>query len=101
MRVAARSDQNQARIVQALRKAGASVIHLHQLGRGVPDILACFRGRNILMEIKRPGEKPNEKQIEFHSTWGGELHVVRTEEEAIAALNGDSKCKKESRLTRR
>lgn len=31
---AARVDQNQAEIVAALRKAGASVQHLHTIGKG-------------------------------------------------------------------
>ena len=88
MRRAAKVDANQARIVQALRNAGVGVLHLHQVGGGTPDILACFRGRNVLLEIKQPGENINKLQAEFMASWDGETHVVRSEEEAIAAVRG-------------
>lgn len=86
MRRAAKVDANQARIVQALRNVGVRVLHLHQLGNGIPDVLACFRGRNVLLEIKQPGEQINKLQAEFMATWDGEIHVVRSEAEAIGAV---------------
>ena len=85
MRIA-RVDANQKSIVAALRKIGARVLHLHRVGGGCPDLLACYRGRNVLLEVKLPGEKPNAKQIAFHAEWGGELHIVQSPQEAIAAL---------------
>lgn len=75
-------------VVEALRKIGARVLHLHQVGNGCPDLLACFRGRNVLLEVKAPGEKPNKEQLEFIACWGGELHIVHSPEEAVAVLIG-------------
>lgn len=88
VRRAAKVDGNQPAIVEAIRKVGGRVLHLHQVGKGCPDLLACFRGRNILLEVKLPGEAPNKEQVEFIATWGGELHIVRTPEEAVTALVG-------------
>ena len=86
MRRAAKVDSNQKSVVAALRKIGAQVLHLHQVGGGCPDILCCFRGRNVLLEVKRPGKKPNALQLEFIAMWGGELHVVHSAQEAVEAL---------------
>lgn len=86
MRRNARADPNQPEIVQALRDVGASVIHLHMVGRGCPDILVGFRGHNTLMEIKTEKGKLNKKQEEFFVAWFGKCHVVRTIDEALEVI---------------
>jgi len=58
---AKRVDANQKEIVKALRDRGASVLHLHQVGGGCPDILVGYAGYNFLIEIK-DGTKPPSKQ---------------------------------------
>lgn len=88
MRRAAKVDAGQAEIVQAIRQIGGRVLHLHAVGKGCPDLLVAFRGRNVLLEVKEPGKKPNREQVEFIATWGGELHVVYGPQEAVAALVG-------------
>lgn len=30
--------------------------------RGIPDIIGCFKGRFIALEVKRPGEQPTKLQ---------------------------------------
>jgi hypothetical protein len=50
-----RVDSTQVGIVLALRKTGASVQHLHTIGKGCPDLLVGYRGRNILIEVKSDG----------------------------------------------
>ena len=89
MRRAAKVDGNQPEIVEALRRVGAKVLHLHQVGGGCPDLLVWGKGRSFLMEVKQPGENINKLQAEFIATWPGEIHVVRTTEEAIKAVTGD------------
>ena len=89
MRRVAKVDGNQPAIVEALRRVGAAVIHLHQVGGGCPDLLVHGRNRTFLLEVKQPGEKINKLQAEFIATWPGEIHVVRTTEEAIKAVTGD------------
>jgi hypothetical protein len=49
----AKVDANQKHIVDALRAAGAYVLHTHQL-KNAFDILVGFRGKTYVMEIKNP-----------------------------------------------
>ena len=86
MRRAAKVDANQVAIVAALRKIGASVLHLHAVGGGCPDLLVAYRGRNVLLEVKMPGEELNALQVKFIKEWRGEVHVVRSPLEAVRAL---------------
>ena len=86
MRRAAKVDGNHGQIVSALRKAGIAVKSLAQVGGGLPDLLAAFRGRTVLLEVKLPGEKLNQMQQEFHATWPGVVKVVTTPEEAVLAV---------------
>ncbi len=57
MRRVARVDSNQAEVVKALRKIGVVVTPIHQLGKGVPDLLCSYRQVWTLLEVK-DGEKP-------------------------------------------
>jgi len=83
---AKRVDANQAEIVDALRKAGATVQDLHEVGKGCPDIMIGWLGYNILMEIKAPGGKLNKREQEWHDTWRGQVVVVHSIEEALEVL---------------
>lgn len=92
MRRAAKTDANQARIVDALRRAGASVQSLAAVGDGVPDLLVGYKGETILMEVK-DGSKPlsqrklTKDQESWHGSWsGGKPVVVNNEEEALNVL---------------
>lgn len=81
-------DKNQPAIVAALREAGATVEHLHRVGRGCPDILVGFRGVNYLMEIKSPIVKVRltYSQRLWHGTWQGQVIVVRTIADALRVI---------------
>jgi len=49
------------------------------LRRGVPDVLVCYRGRFVAIEIKRPGQSPTKLQcavIEQIQDAGGVAKVV-------------------------
>jgi hypothetical protein len=83
---AARADKNQPEIVDALRKVGATVQHLHKVGEGCPDILVGFRGRNFLFEIKHGKGQLNEDQKKWHIGWRGDVYVVRKSEDAMLVL---------------
>ena len=91
MRRAARVDDNQSQIVDALRAIGATVRVVTQ-GGGLPDLLVGFRGHTILMEVK-DGDKPPSKRAltpaeqKFFDEWrGGLVVVVNSIDEAIATL---------------
>lgn len=82
-----RADNNQFAIVNKLRKIGASVTILSQVGDGCPDLLVGFRGVNYLMEIKeRSGKLTTDQQV-WHTYWNGQVAVVRSFDEAIKIIN--------------
>ena len=91
MRRAARIDGNQTTIVRALEKAGASVQSLAAVGRGCPDLLVGYRGRNYLLEVK-DGRKPPSRwkltndEAAFHRRWDGNLATVLNPQEALSAI---------------
>lgn len=88
MRRAAKVDASQAAIVERLRSIGVWVKPLHAVGQGFPDLLCWARGRYFLLECKEPGERPNKEQAEFMAACPGEIHVARTEDEAVIAAVG-------------
>lgn len=91
MRRASKADANQPAIIDALRRAGASVQPLHAVGSGCPDILVGFRGVNLMVEIK-DGEKPpsarrlTPDQVVWHDAWRGQVIVVKSVDEALTAI---------------
>lgn len=93
MRRAARVDANQAEIVKALRKIGATVQPLHGVGNGCPDILVGWRQQNFLFELK-DGEKPpsarqlTEDEKDWIAGWKGPVFVVTSALEAVNFLQG-------------
>jgi hypothetical protein len=96
MAMARKVDANQPKIVRALRAIGASVVCTHTMGQGVPDLVVAFRGRTMLMELKDASQPPSKRRLtpqqeEFHAAWTGEIYVVETVEEALAAAKGESK----------
>jgi hypothetical protein len=91
MRRFAHVDANQKEITAALRKAGMSVQPLSTVGKGCPDLLVGWNGRNWLLEVKNP-KNPNIKQkftpaeMDWHALWRGQVDVVHTIEEALAVI---------------
>lgn len=84
----ARVDANQADIVKALRKIGATVQHLHTLGKGCPDILVGVSGQNLLLELKDSAKPPSARKLtpdeeKFHAEWRGQVHTVASMDEAV------------------
>ena len=89
---AAKIDSNHIAVVQALRKAGATVQSLAGVGKGVPDLLVGIRGRTALFEVKDGDKVPSKQkltpdQLAWHAAWnGGTLAVVDGPESALRAL---------------
>ena len=93
MRRAAKVDANQTEIVKALRQVGASVQSLAATGKGCPDLLVGFRGKNLLLEVKDGGKvksarKLTEDQVVWHQTWRGKVYIVESVDQALNLLNG-------------
>jgi hypothetical protein len=84
MRYAARVDENQAAIVQALRNAGAYVWII-----GLPvDLLVGYKDRTLLMEVKTTSKKRlTGLQATFFEKWtGGTLCRVDSPEAALRMI---------------
>lgn len=93
MRRAARVDDNHTETVEDLRKLGCSVLSLHAVGMGAPDICVGWRGNNYLFEIKNPEKPPSERklnkmQVNWHGDWRGQVHVIHSAEEALEIMRG-------------
>jgi len=94
MRRRAHVDANQDDILRALRSAGITARSLAAMGKGIPDILAGFRGVNVLLEVKNPAAARGTAQAleltvdekDFHETWAGQVRVVTSPEEAVQAV---------------
>lgn len=91
MRRAAKVDANQSQIIDALRRAGASVQPLHAVGQGCPDILVGHRGVNLLIEVKDGAKPPSARkltpdQVSWHDTWRGQVAVVDSADQALSLI---------------
>lgn len=86
MRAIARVDDNQREIVTALRRAGATVQSLHQVGGGCPDLAVGIHGVTLLMEVKRGNAHLTQWEEQWHATWAGQVCVVRTVEDALRQI---------------
>ena len=94
-RRAARVDDNQPAIVQALRNMGCSVQPLHTVGGGCPDLLVGWEEKNYLMEIKDGSKIPSAQKLtpqqeKFFDEWLGQRVVVTSPEEAMGYILADS-----------
>lgn len=91
MRVAAKIDANQKELVAAFRKLGCSVLHLHSLGKGAPDLAIGKCKKTVLVEVK-DGSKVASKRVltaderKFHEGWLGSLCVVEGVDDVIALV---------------
>lgn len=92
MRRAAKVDENQAEIVEALRAVGASVTVTSQLGGGFPDLVVGYRNEaNYLLELKDGRKPPSARKLtpdeeRWHKAWRGLVVVVASVDEALRAI---------------
>lgn len=89
--LAAKVDRNQPEIVAALRQLGCSVLPLHTVGAGCPDLAVGWQGRTFFLEVKDGMAPPSERkltaaQVEFHAGWRGHVAVVTSIREALEAI---------------
>jgi len=81
-RHAKKRDKNEPEIIMALLRAGYSVERLD-----IPaDLLVGKNGVTWLLEVKMLKGKLTPDQVWFQDTWQGQYAVVRTIEEALAAV---------------
>ncbi len=78
-----RRDANQPKIVQVLRKLGASVVITSDVGHGFPDLVVGYGGVTYLVEVKNQSTL-RRSQRTFREQWrGGEIVLLRSPEEAV------------------
>ena len=90
-RYARRVDDNQREIVKGLMQIGCLVHDTSAAGKGFPDIVAGFRGKVHLIEIKDGGKTKSRRKLtpvqeDFHRLWSGYVTVVKSLDEAIEAV---------------
>jgi len=81
----------QSKILKELKAAG---IYAHKNittnKKGIPDIIVCYRGKYVALEVKRPGGKPTELQLwninEIRKS-GGVAEIVYGWEDVVTVLN--------------
>ena len=86
-----RVDNNQAEVVKRLKLHGVSVLHLHIVGNGCPDLLIGFRGANYLVELKNPDNPPSKRELtddekKFFCLWKGQVVKAETVEQILEAI---------------
>lgn len=82
-RQAAKRDENEPDVVDALVLLGCSVDRVPG-GEGRPDLIVGDDGEDTRMEVKMPGKTLNPKQKTYHREWkGAPIHVVFTPAEAV------------------
>jgi hypothetical protein len=58
---------------------GFSVVELHEVGEGVPDLLIGWQGRNMLYELKNTADGwLTEDQKKFFNEWQGHKKKVHS-----------------------
>ena len=87
MRYAAKIDTTQPDIVAGLRAMGATVLLLHRVGGGCPDLLVAWHFQNVLIEVKSPGGRLNEAERRFFDDWRGPAIVAYSLDDAVTQLD--------------
>lgn len=83
----------QRKIQDALRAREAFVFKVHgsqHMMAGLPDLVVCYRGLFIALEVKLPGNKPSAVQvlrIKQIRAAGGHAYVVRSVQAAMKVLD--------------
>lgn len=83
-----RVDDNQAKITKALRAEGWTVQHLHEVGKGCPDLIVGAKDKNFLVEVKDGNKawKLTPDQVIWHYNWQGQVDVVTSPENAVETI---------------
>ena len=88
MRRKAKVDSNQADVVAAFRKCGFSVLHLHMVGKGCPDLAIARNGVNTFVEVKYGEAAPSKRRLtpdehRFFNTWPGPVVIVESVDDVL------------------
>lgn len=84
-------DLNHDAIVAVFEQLGCKVADTSSVGFGFPDLVIATLGIAALVEVKNPETRYGRQalsgfQREFHTKWEGNVHVIRTQDEAVALV---------------
>lgn len=87
-------DSNQRLLVEQMRQLGMTVSHTHMIGKGFPDVVVGYRGRNYLFEIKNPLQAPSKRkltqdEIIWHDRWRGQVSVVESIDDVLKIVGNE------------
>src|SRR5687768_5599440 len=82
-----RIDQNQKDIIEVFRNKGAGVHVMHTVKSGFPDLVVCYRGVILLVEVKTPNGTFTASQQKWLAENGEYTNVVRTNADAKKLLD--------------
>ncbi len=76
-----RVDKNQPATVETFRRLGFTVESLHEVGKGMFDLIVAKHGLNVLVEVKNGLNVPSARELtpaqeRFHFYWTGMRCVV-------------------------
>ena len=90
---AKRTDDNHTEVVTQFRAAmpEATVFDASGVGRGFPDLVVGWQGRNYLIEVKDPAKVPSARKLtpaqeKLHVEWQGQIHVCHSAAEICATI---------------
>lgn len=83
---ARRKDTNQPGVEQELRDLGFSVLSIHTVGKGCPDLVVGALGLNFIVELKHDFAALTEPEKDWHKAWQGQVRIAETAEEIIRAF---------------
>lgn len=69
-----------------------SIFSTHTLGKGFPDIVVGYKGKNYLFEIKNDELRKSQTKLtpdekKFHSDWQGQVNIIYSIHDLIKILN--------------
>ena len=81
----------QSKILKKLKAAGIYARkNIINNKKGIPDIIVCYRGKYVALEVKRPGKEPTDLQlwnIKAIRKSGGVAEIVYGWEDVVTVLN--------------
>ena len=83
----AKRDANEERLVEYLRKIGASVAFIDESGQ--PDLWVGYCGLNLHIEVKNGKGKLTPTQKDFIQSWKGIVYIARTYSDCKRAIRSE------------
>jgi hypothetical protein len=87
-----RTDRNHREISTACKQIpGVSYFNTHEIGKGFPDIVIGYKGKNYLVEIKDGTKAPSQRKLTkaeavFHESWTGQIATITSVDDLLTLL---------------